>query len=483
MTLDERLLDKRWRLQNLYHIVDKEAKDRFFEFNEEQRHIYNATYSESGVMLRSPMVLKSRQVGITTLFALSYLDDAVFTKNLNVYIQSHKEDSIEKIFRIVRYAYEGLDEALKPELSKGGGSIYELYFPKSNSRIYVGLENRSSTIHRLHFSEMAFQDPKKVAATIGALPKGLKYSVETTPNGMNWFHDDWVKAGQYHSKFFFPWFRSKDYSIDGLNTGPYDDDEKLLVKRYSLTREQIEFRRMKMAQIGKKMFLQEYAEDEQTCFMMSGNPVIDIMSIQKHRDVAKKVYSVHNNGAKIYIPFDKNETYVCGADTAEGQTKSGCWSAAQIFNTRRQQCATLRVQCKPSDFAAKVNELCEAYKFPILAVERNNHGHAVLQELEEHIHYPNLYYHTDDKRGWPTDRVTRPITVDTFVYAVENSAVELNDLTTIDECLTLIDNSGKIEASTGQHDDCVMSSAIALQMVVEASRLSVLDDPTKAILM
>jgi phage terminase large subunit-like protein len=454
--------------------------------NDQQRQIYDTCHNESGKMFLSPKILKTRQIGITTLFALSYLDDAIWNKNINAYIQSHYNNSIEKIFRIVRYAYDNMISALKPQLDRGGGSKYELFFPEINSRIYVGLENRSSTVHRLHFSELAFQDKDKVAATMGAFPKHLKYSAETTPNGMNWFHDDWQAAGQYHTKFFFPWFRYKDYAIEGINTGAYDDEERLLADRYKLTRPQIEFRRYKIAQTDKRMFLQEFAEDEQTCFMMSGNPVLDVVAVEKHRAKSKEFSLEH--GCKIYIPFQKGEIYVCGSDTAEGNLKgSSDWSVSTILNSKRQQCAILRVKCKPSDFAHKTVKLCEMYSdgkknWPILAVERNNHGHAVLQELEEHIMYPNLYYHTDEKRGWPTDRVTRPITIDTFVYAVENHSVEINDKDTLDELLTLVDNNGKIEASTGQHDDCIMSSAIALQMLVEASRQTALDDPYKAIM-
>ena len=69
---------------------------------------------------------------------------------------------------------------------------------------------------------------------------------------------------------------------------------------------------------------------------------------------------------------------------------------------------------------------------PLVAVEKNNHGHAVLLELKEHIKYPRLFVPEGKKDpGWITDRVTRPIMIDTFIDGVENGTISLLNHDTI----------------------------------------------------
>lgn len=482
----DKLKSKKFRMENLYQIVDKSGKAIHFKMNREQKEIYDNTWADDGSMINSPKVLKSRQIGVSTLFVLSYLDDALNIPNINCYIQSHKDDSIEKIFRIVRFAYDNLPDDYKPIIGKGGGSKYELYFPTLNSRIYVGLENRSNTIHRVHFSEMAFQEKAKVAATLGALPINQKYSVETTPNGLNWFHDDWI--GTEINKYFYPWFSHAANILLNVNTGPYTDDEQELIDKYNLTREQIEFRRAKIASFPNKdirLFLQEYPEDEQSCFLLSGSPVISLQTIKRlQTEVKKPIYE--KNGIKIYRELDKSRRYVCGADVAEGFSKD--WSSAVILDDQRNECASYRGKIRPSDYAHKLIEMCDMFELPsgqhpLLAVENNNHGHAVLLEIEEHIHYSNLFYYKEGRVGWLTDRVTRPIMISALIDAIENGTIDFCDQVFVNECLTLIDNSGKIEAATGQNDDSIMSRAIAVQMLAYVVRQTAYDDPSKYILL
>ena len=56
--------------------------------------------------------------------------------------------------------------------------------------------------------------------------------------------------------------------------------------------------------------------------------------------------------------------------------------------------------------------------------------------------------------------------IDDYIDAVEESEMKLNDFTSVNECMKLIDNNGKIEAMKGEHDDTVIANAIALQMCI-----------------
>jgi len=72
--------------------------------------------------------------------------------------------------------------------------------------------------------------------------------------------------------------------------------------------------------------------------------------------------------------------------------------------------------------------------------------------------------------------------IDTFIDAVEDKIVKINSRRTLEECLTLIDNDGKIEAADGSHDDCIVADAIAIQMILEMSSVSIYDNLNKRIL-
>jgi hypothetical protein len=124
---------------------------------------------------------------------------------------------------------------------------------------------------------------------------------------------------------------------------------------------------------------------------------------------------------------------------------------------------------KPGLFAERVYDLCKLYTghktiWPLLGVERNNHGHAVLQKLED-LGYTNLHEAPDGRPGWKTTSATRPVLIDEFIEEVEAEITEIFDKDTLGECMTLVDNNGKIEAVDGKNDDCVIASAIAIQMM------------------
>lgn len=420
------------------------------------------------------------------------LDFVLFNENVTACIIAHEQDSIKKLFRIVRRAYEYLDPFFRPELDRGGGSKYEMFFPAKNSRIYCDLESRSDTINWLHVSEAAFIDEEdRLKATLQAVPieTGI-VQIESTPNGLgNFFHEMWKDPEQPYTKLFFPWFVFAPYQLESFDSHLTEDERELIkkAKKYgvSITNNQIAFRRYKQRELGA-LFPQEYPEDDAACFLASGASAIDSFKIRDQiQEITKPIKTT--NQLKIFKPYDKSRHYVCGVDCSEGV--DGDYSVATLFDaSSREQIAILRGRIKPHQFAKDVFDLCEVYtgpgdRWPLLAIERNNHGHAVLLELDHHLKYSNLFIHKDGRVGWLTDRVTRPIMLDMFIDGLENKNIKINDPTTLDECMTLVNDDGKIQAASGKHDDCVIAAAIAIQMCVECSTLEIYDNIKSKILL
>ncbi len=485
MQIDKRFLDPQWRLESLYYIVDKKSKKKLFKPNSIQKRINQVSHKRK-------MILKSRQVGVSTNELIKQLDFVLFNRNVNACILAHEQDAIEKLFRIPRRAYEFMHQGIKPKPDRGGGSKYEMYFPETNSRIFCDLESRSNTINWLHISERAFiEDENRVRATIEAVPidNGI-ITIESTPNGLNSFYDEWINNETNYVKLFYPWYLYDDYKIDlhDVTAKNLTSDELQLIKyakdkyQIDITLEQIAFRRFKQREL-KNLFKQEYPENDASCFLTTGQNPFDLEIIKSIYEKSPKPIEIIND-IRIYKKREPGHIYVIGADPAEGV--GGDYSAAHVFDVKtKEQVASYDGQLKPSDFADKLIEMSEMYSSThpcLIGVERNNHGHAVLLKLDEIHNYPAIYKVSDDKLGWITDKVSRPLMIDTAIEGVENKTIKLNDLKTLGECMTLTNNNGKIEALDGKHDDLFIAMCIAIQMCIEESVLDVYSDIKSKIL-
>lgn len=481
----EKFLSKDWRLNHLYKIADKNARLITFKERKIQNKIRNSN-------ARRKLVLKSRQLGITTGCILDLFDHCIFTPNSNCAVLAHSMKDLPKIFEIVRRAQKNMDPKIKPILDRGEGSRYEMRFPEINSKIYATIEIRGETIHRLHVSEAAFCDPMRLKASLAAVPPQSSVTFESTPNGMaNDFYRRWVSPAHDTDKFFFPWYIQEEYQLNGDHIKGYTKEEKDLIAyvervyKFKLTKHQIAWRRAMIDEL-KAEFYQEYPENDKSCFIASGHSPFDLEKISTMLEEAPD--PIEDDGTlKVWRKYNKTDRYVIGCDTAQG-VKSD-YSVADVFSMKtKEQVAQLRSNTlKPFEFAEAVYNLGKHYRtggrfWPLVAVELNNHGHAVNGRLYE-AGYPNLFYHKDDTPGWLTNSVTRPKMIDSFIEAVESETIKLNSRDTLGECLTLIDNGGKIEAEDGEHDDTIIAGAIAVQMIIHDSVSDIYDNLQSKILM
>jgi len=191
---------------------------------------------------------------------------------------------------------------------------------------------------------------------------------------------------------------------------------------------------------------------------------------------------------EIYREYDPKKTYVLGCDTAEGVRSD--YSVAVVLDAQELEvCAVYRSNTiRPGEFAAAVYDLGKMYQkggrpWPLVAVERNNHGHAVILALKEIHGYPNMYQDPKDGQdGWKTTSVSRPIMIDTFIEAVEENEIRLNAKSILYECLTLVDNGGRIEAEEGENDDTIIATSIAIQIALKHGRFDLYDNLSEKIL-
>jgi hypothetical protein len=121
----------------------------------------------------------------------------------------------------------------------------------------------------------------------------------------------------------------------------------------------------------------------------------------------------------------------------------------------------------PQELAARVAMLAHKYNDALVAIERNNHGHAVLAHLTMEQGYTNLYK-TGGQLGWLTNVATRPDMLETLVTLLSNAPHLFLSPRLLEECRTFIRHpDGSCSAAAGAHDDTVMAMAIAQKVRTE----------------
>jgi len=426
-------------------------------------------------VLRQNIVLKARQVGISTWVAARFFM-ATITRPGTVSVQvAHDLSAAQQIFRIVHRFLANLPESMrKGALETSRANVRQLVFTHLDSEYRVETAadrdaGRGLTISNLHCSEVA-RWPGDAAATLAGLraavaPRG-EIVLESTPNGAaGCFYDEWQRAPETGAaRHFFPWWYEPLYVADASRMGHRTEEERELAARAGLSREQIAFRR----EIGanfRGLARQEYTEDATQCFLASGECVFDLAALESQmRSACLPIEESDNGRLLIWFPPIGGRHYIMGVDPAGGGPEGDNTCAQVIDRSSGLQCAELRGHFSLVESARQVAKLAHRFNEALVAVERNNHGHAVLMGLERMEHYAELYMHGDEV-GWPTNAATRPQMIENLVAVMALAPDLFASQWLLAECRTFVRRrDGSPAAAVGAHDDCVMAMAIAQQV-------------------
>jgi hypothetical protein len=418
------------------------------------------------------IVLKARQVGITTYIAARFFIQTITRPGTLTVQVAHTEDSAHAIFSVVRRFWENLPGRMRRgALRASHANVRQLTFPALDSeyRVETADDNagRGMTIHHLHCSEVS-RWPRGGRETLASLraavvPDG-EIVLESTANGAcGVFYEEWQKSEETgYTQHFFPWWYDKSYRDRG-KVQPLTDEEKILVEANGLTEKQIAWRR-KTWKTLRNLAPQEYAEDAVSCFLASGECVFDVSAIEQAAAHASEPAETQENGRlMIWFPPNRGKQwkYVIGVDTASGGA-DGDYSCAQVIErTTGLQCAELHGHFPPYELARRVVALASVYENALVAVERNNQGYGVLAHLKD-LHYENLY-EQGGQDGWLTSAVTRPAMIENLATVLVTQPELFHSPRLLGELKTFVRRAdGHGSAAEGAHDDCVMAMAIAL---------------------
>jgi hypothetical protein len=422
---------------------------------------------------RRNIVLKARQLGITTWIAARFFL-ATITRPGTVSVQvAHDQNSAEEIFRIVHRFLANLPDSLrKGALETSRANVRQIVFPHLDSEYRVETAadpnaGRGLTIHHLHASEVA-RWPGDAAATLASLcaavPPHGEVALESTPAGAGGcFYDEWQRADETATaRHFFPWWWEPEYARPDVKLGRLTDDERELVAEHGLGPAQIAYRREMRANF-RGLAPQEFAEDAQSCFLASGDCVFDVEAIQRRLNEIGEPAEARDNGRLlIFWPPARNHRYIVGVDPAGGGAE-GDYAVAQVIDRETaMQCAELHGHFTPYELAAEVAKLAREYNQALVAVERNNHGHGVIAHLTTSGRYTNLFSQGESP-GWNTNAATRPAMLEGFAAILMHAPQLFWSRRLLEECRTFVrGKDGSTRAAAGAHDDCIFAMAIAL---------------------
>jgi hypothetical protein len=477
-----------WQAERMLRVRDREGVDRPLRANAAQA----AFEARRG---RQNIVLKARQMGMTTWVAGRFFLKTITARGVMTVQVAHTQEAAEGIFRIAQRFWECLPEDLREgPLRRSRANVGQMRFPELDSEFRVvsaadESAGRGLTMQNLHCSEVSRWQGDAAATLAGlraALAPGGELVLESTPNGAyGCFYEEWMRAGASGPavpvsvvpgsvqdstdgsglvRHFFPWWMEEAYVAAEVTDA--SAEEQALMERHGLSAAQIGFRRGLEASY-RGLRSQEFAEDAESCFKATGDCCFDVEAVEQRLAAVDHPIARRRGGALlVWLPPVPGREYLVSVDTAGGGP-DGDFAAVQVIElTAGLQCAELQQRLPVLELAKVAAELGREYgagsgREALIVVERNNHGAAVLAYLDAVERYARVWAQ-GEVAGWLTTAGNKPAMVGRLGALLVESPWIFSSKRLLAECRTFVSHAGgRTGAANGTHDDCLMAMAIA----------------------
>lgn len=309
---DEYLSNQEWRLNNLYHIRDKNGQKVLLKFNWAQRaFLSNVWYFN--------VILKARQLGFSTIICIYFLDCALFNSNHKCGIIDAGIDDAKKKLKMIKFAYDNMPDYIKNDPNIGlptptTNAAEQIEF-SNGSAISVGTSHRGDTLQKLLISEygkVSAATPEKAreikTGALNAVGIGQQVFVESTAEGKSGEFYDLCQSAinlknsgkqltRLDPKFhFYAWFDNPDYCLkdeecDGVAIPKETED---YLSAFTLTQGQKAWYAVKERMMGDDM-RREYPSTQAEAFEGSAEGAY----------YTKEMALVRQQGQITNIPYDR----------------------------------------------------------------------------------------------------------------------------------------------------------------------------------
>ena len=405
------------------------------------------------------IILKSRQLGISTLAAGYSLWLMTFHKDKNVLCIATKQETARNMVTKVKFMYENLPSWLKVDAEENNKLSLRL-----NNGSQIKATSASSDAGRSEAVSLLLVDEAAFIENIGEIWASAQQTLATgggaivlsTPYGTgNWFHKTWVNAEENTNQFLpikLPWWVHPERDQEWRDS----QDDLLGDPRLAAQECDCDF-----STSGDIVFYNEWLEH------LTQTHIKDPI---ERRGVDQNLW--------VWEPADYSKEYMIAADVARGDGKD--FSACHVIDiATNTQVAEYKGQLPPKEFGFFLVGLATEYNNGMLVVENANIGWATLDAIQDRG-YKNLYHspksdaltaesylrvfegNSEMVPGFTMSLRTRPLCINKFREFVGDKSVIIRSKRLIEEMKVFIWKNGRPEAQSGYNDDLVMSFSIAM---------------------
>jgi len=403
---------------------------------------------------RFNVILKARQLGISTISAAYVVWLMLFHREKNVLVIATKFGTASNLVKKVKNILKNIPDWLRiAKVTIDNRTSFEL---SNGSQIKAsstsGDAGRSEALSLLVIDEAAHVEglDDLWMGLYPTLSTGGRCIALSTPNGVgNWFHKVYIEAEQHTNDFHatkLPWDRHPDR------------DKNWFEKE------------------TRNMSRREIAQELECNFNMSGETVFhgdDLAHIEAHIREPKYRTGFDRN-YWIWEEFQPEHNYMISADVARGDGRD--YSVFHVIKlTTMEIIAEYQGKVTPDVFSEILYNAGNEYGKCMVVVENNSVGYSVLEKLREK-NYPNLYHSIKSTHeyidqlqaesvsnavaGFTTSSKTRPLVIAKMEEFVRNKLIKIYSARLLNEMKTFIWNNGKPEAMRSYNDDLVMACSI-----------------------
>ncbi len=404
------------------------------------------------------IILKSRQLGISTLIAGYSLWMILFNNDKNILVVAIDQQTSKNLVTKVRVMYENLPSWLRLKSAEDNKLSLRLVNGSQIKAVAsTGTSGRSEALSLVIIDEAAFVDNAEElwASLQQTLSTGGRGIILSTPNGTgNFFHKLWTAAESGQNKFNtlrLPW-----------QVHPERD---------------INWRKRQDEELGIRLAAQECDCD----FSTSGNTVIDpvILGEILKSSVKDPLYTRgFDNNLWVWQQPDYSKDYIVTADVARGDGSD--YSGFHVIEVESmEQVAEYKGQLSTKDYGNMLVSIATEYNDALLVVENANVGWATIDQIITRG-YKNLYYSYKDNlfdsdafltrgydianksdmvAGFTMSHKIRPLAISKMDLYIRERVCTIRSRRLIDELLVFVWKNDKAQAQSGYNDDLVLSYA------------------------
>ena len=446
----------------LHQVADKDTKKPVpFRPLPMQRKIFRAVKAGH----KRIAVIKARQVAATTGCKMVLQHMAYTTPHAAMMaLVSMRADSAEALLRENRRWLEDLPRFLRRGLkvSNAGELVLEdtgASIKAFTTRSKTGLRSfqpAAAVVSEFAYAPNQNEVLKQADAAVG--DAGLLIIESTAQNPGDRFSNIVRGAPDNGWHLLTMWWHEHpayaDHDYPDSFASSISSAEQAERERYGLTLAQLYWRRRKVLQLGLENFRIEYPASLEDCFLKREGAWFDAAELQRIEPIDS---STPQRQIEAPHPADR---YVVGVDVGGGV--GGDYSALVVVSVGTMQPVYVQRSntVSPRHWAHEVVRVATRYNHALVLTESNNHGHAVLLELD-HCGYRYQWRNPATGKPWVT-------TVQSKLDALSTLRDHLEVITRMDRALwlelrSLTVPAGKAtpEAPPGSHDDLAMSCALA----------------------